>query len=65
MVSAVLDRRVPELIEPQRRRLIMPDPECICIYVAKRVGDNMWRGTVRLADPDCTTTHADTDPDLH
>jgi hypothetical protein len=43
----------------------MPDPPCICIYVAKRVADNMWRETVRLADPDCTATHADTDPDLH
>ena len=43
----------------------MPDPECICIYVAKRVGDNTWRGTVRLADPDCAATHADTDPDWH
>jgi hypothetical protein len=42
----------------------MLDTECICIYVAKRVDDNMWRGTVRLADPDCAAAHADTDPDL-
>lgn len=40
----------------------MLDTECICIHVAKRVDDNRWRGTVRLADPDCAATHADTDP---
>jgi hypothetical protein len=43
----------------------MPDPQCICIYVAKRVADNTWDGTVRLADPDCAATHADPHADLH